>query len=435
MTNEPPRPSRFSSSSPLAYEAFRAIWLAAVFSNVGTFVEDVGESWLMLSLTKDPLPVAMLTTAFTVPAFLLMMPAGVWADRWDRRKILIAAQSLQLASALVLAVTTWMGLATPAVLLGASAALGIGSAASSPAWNSLVPELVPRSLTPEAVTLNSVAFNLARAVGPAIGGLVLAAKGPAMAFFLNAVSFVAVIEVLRRYEAFKKVAERSVHVARKRRSEPLVSALFAAVRTVRATERLRAPVVAVATFGFAAASVPALLPVFAKTMIGTTAGGYGMMLGAIGVGAVSGAIALQRWRGLLHARVVVAGAMALYGVSALAMSQTRSLAPAVMLLLPAGVGWIASLSTLNALVQLAAPSHQKSRVLALYNVAFLASWSIGSSIGGAVANAIGAGATTAGAAIAVLGAAAYTARLALPTWDTQPVAGEPLATPVPASVR
>jgi MFS family permease len=432
----PPHRSDRPSASPLAYEAFRAIWLAAVFSNVGTFVQDVGESWLMQSLTKDPLPVAMLTTAFTVPSFLLMLPAGALADRLDRRKILLLAQSLQTTCAFALALATWMNWTTPAVLLLASVGLGIGSALSSPAWNSMIPEMVPRAAMAEAVTLNSVAFNIARAVGPAIGGLVLAARGPAMAFFLNAVSFLAVIEVLRRYEAFKQAAARSVQIARRRRHEPLPRALWTTVKTVAATPRLRAPVVAVAVFGFAASSIPALLPVFAKVVIGTTASGYGAMLGAIGVGAVLGAVALQRWRGVLHARTVVAGAIVMYGVATLAMSLTRSLTVAVLLLLPAGVGWIASLATCNSLVQLAAPPHQKSRVLALYNVAFLAMWSVGSGIGGAIANAIGVGATTAIAATGVIASGLFAARLRLPTWDTEPVASaEPLATPVPASVR
>jgi MFS family permease len=430
----PTRPSRFTDS-PLAHEAFRAIWLAAIFSNVGTFVQDVGESWLMLSLTHDALPVAMLTTAFTVPSLLLMMPAGVLADRWDRRRILLVAQSIQTACAFMLAVTTWLGWTTPAVLLVSSAGLGIGSALSSPAWNSIIPELVPRKLTAEAVTLNSVAFNIARAVGPALGGLVLAARGPGMAFFLNALSFLAVIEVLRRYTAFKEASARALAVARKRRGESIRRALFAAVHVVRTTGSLRAPHLAVAAFGLAAASVPALLSLFAKDVLGASATGYGMMLGAIGVGAVTGAVLLKRWRSAMQPRAVIGGAMAMYGLAALAMSTTRSLPVAVLLLLPAGVGWIASLSSLNALVQLAAPPHLKSRVLALYQVAFLASWSVGSTIGGFVANDIGVARTLTLAATCVLAAAAWSSRLALPSWDTQPVASDPLATPLPASVR
>ena len=430
-----PPPRSFLASSPLAHEAFRAIWLAAIFSNVGTFVQDVGESWLMLSLTSNPLPVAMLTTSFTVPALALTMPAGVMADRWDRRSILLFAQSVQTASALVLAVTTWLGAATPAVLLCASAGLGIGSALSSPSWNSIVPELVPRALVAEAVTLNSVAFNIARAVGPALGGLVLASRGPGMAFFLNAVSFLAVIEVLRRYDAFKAAAARGVAIARKRRAEPIRQALIAAVRAANETTGIRAALISVAAFGLAASSFPALLPVFAKVVIGTTARGYGMMLGAIGVGAVAGAFLLQRWRTTLRARGIVAGAMALYGLSVLAVSRTRSLEIAVLLLLPAGVAWISSLSSLSALVQLSAPPHVKSRILALYQLSFLTAWSIGSGIGGVAANRFGVGATVTVAGLGVLGAAALSARLPLPSWDAAPPESEPLATPAPASVR
>lgn len=423
-------------SSPLAHEAFRAIWLAAIFSNIGTFVQDVGEAWLMLSLTGNPLPVAMLTTSFTVPGMALMMPAGVLADRWDRRSILLFAQSLQTASALLLAVTTWLGATTPAVLLIASAGLGTGSALSSPSWNSIIPELVPRAAMADAVTLNSVAFNIARAVGPALGGLVLASSGPGMAFFLNALSFLAVIEVLRRYPAFKAAAARSVALSRKRRAEPILRALFAAFRAAKASEGLTAAHVSVAAFGLAAASFPALLPVFAKQVVGTTARGYGLMLGAIGVGAVLGAVLLQRWRAALHARGVVAGAMAMYGIAVLAVSRTRSLDLAIVFLLPAGVGWIASLSSLNALVQLSAPAHIKSRILALYQLAFLSAWSVGSSIGGALANRYGVGPTVTLAGFGVLCAAGLSARLALPSWDAQPApASEPIGTPLPASVR
>jgi hypothetical protein len=251
-----------------------------------------------------------------------------------------------------------------------------------------------------------------------------------MAFFLNALSFLAVIEVLRRQDGFKKASARALAIAKRRRREPIARALFAAVRIVRSTKNLRDPHIAVAAFGFTAASVPALLPVFAKFVIATNARGYGLMLGAIGVGAV----VLQRFRPFVHARPLVAGAMAMYGVSVLLMSQTRSLAIAVLLLLPAGVGWIASLSSLNALVQLSAPSHVKSRVLALYQVAFLALWSLGSALGGLLANHVGASTTLAVAAIGCLLAAVWSARLELPSWDAQPMS-DPLVTPLPASAR
>ncbi len=389
----------------------------------------------MLSLTKSPLPVAMLSTAFTVSGLVLLLPAGLLADRWDRRKILLFAQSVQTASALLLAVTTWLGWTTPAVLLVASAGLGLGSSLSSPSWNSIVPELVPRGLTAEAVTLNSVAFNIARAVGPALGGLVLAARGPGMAFFLNAVSFLAVIEVLRRYPAFRTAAERAVAVAKRRRPEPTRKALVASIHAVRKRPGLKAAHLSVSAFALAASSFPALLPVFAKTTLGTDASGYGMMLGAIGVGAVTGAVLLKWFRATFHARSVVSGGMLVYGLVMLAVSRTASLHLTVLLLLPAGVGWLSSLSSLNALVQLSAPAHVKSRILALYQMAFLTAWSIGSGIGGLLANRIGVNATISLAGLGVVAAAGFSARLALPSWDVEPDAGEPLATPLPASVR
>ena len=446
MDTPPRKASR--SSSPLAYEAFRAIWLAAIFSNVGTFVQSVGESWLMLSLTKDPLPVAMLTTAFTLPSLVLMMPAGVMADRWDRRAILLWAQGIETVSSFGLALCTAFGATTPAVLLTASVGLGIGSALSSPAWNSLVPELVPRNLTADAVTLNSVAYNIARAVGPALGGLVLAASGPAMAFFLNALSFLAVIEVLRRYPHFSAAAARS----ERRHHEPVVRALVTAFTTARRNETLRAPLLSVFAFGLAASNFPALLPVLAKTELGASASGYGSMLGAIGVGAVLGAVLLQRWRSRLPARPVVVISFAVYGAVVLAVCRLHSLLPAVLLLLPAGVGWISSLSSLNALTQLAAPVRAKSRILALYQLAFLSAWTIGSSIGGVAAGRVGVPTTLTFAGLGVLAAAALTARLPIPSWDTQSIGGEPagvvsdgvlpceparepLVTPVPASAR
>jgi MFS family permease len=428
--NAPPTPATRSPSSPLRHEAFRALWIAAIFSYIGTWVQDVGESWLMLSLTHDPLPVAMLTTAMTVPLFVLLMPAGVMADRLDRRRILLVAQGAMAVVALTLAIATTLGRTTPAVLLLASAGLGVGSALSSPAWSSLVPELVPRSETAEAVTLNSVAFNIARALGPALGGLVLAARGPATAFFLNAVSFLAVIEVVRRYDEFKQVSARA---GKRRRPEPLRTALAAAFHQVKASPKLRAMHWAVMAFAVAAASVPALLPVFAKTILKTDGRGYGLLLGALGTGAVIAAVMLKRLREGLRARTLVAGAMALYGTSILAMSQTRSLPVAVLLLVPAGMGWLGSLATLNALVQLSAPSWVKSRVIALYNLSFYVAWSLGATLGGSVAGRIGVPFTIALAAAGTLGAAAFSARLTLPSYDD--IAHEVTSTPAPVSVR
>ena len=421
---------------PLRNGAFRALWVAATFSYVGTWVQDVGESWLMLSLTRSPLPVAMLTTSFTLPAFMLTLPAGVLADRFDRRKILLVAQSWMALVALGLAVVAWRGWVTPAVLLFAGASLGVGAAVTSPPWQSLLPDLVPRAQTAEAVTLNSVAFNIARAVGPALGGLVLGLAGPATAFALNAASFLAVIEVLRRYPHIRAVAERA---GAARRKEPLRKAIFVAFRQVRRSSHLRALYTAVAAFGLAASGVVALLPVFAKNTLHTDARGYGVLLGAIGIGAVSAALLLRRLRASFSARRLVPGAMVVYGAAMLAMSLSRSLPLAAFLLVPAGAGWLSALSTTNALVQLNAPAWAKSRILALYQVCFLAAWSVGATLAGVLATRYGAELTMALAAVGTLGAAVVSARVRLPSYDegisNDAYESPPLSTPPPAASR
>ena len=416
---------RIPPASPLSNGAFRALWIAATFSWVGTWIQDVGESWLMLSLTRNPLLVAMLTTSFTLPAFSLMLPAGVLADRLDRRRILLFAQGWMALVSLTLALITKMGHPTPVTLLIASASLGVGSAMSSPSWQSLVPDLVPRAQTAEAVTLNSLAFNIARMVGPALGGLVLGAMGPAGAFALNAVSFLAVIEVVRRYPHIRDVSLRSGGV---RRQESLRAALFSAFREVRQSPPLRALYTSVAAFGLAASGISALLPVFAKHDLLTSARGYGALLGALGAGATLAALVLRRLRATFHVKNLVAGAMALYGLAALALSAVHSLGPAVVLLVFAGAGWLSSLSTLNALVQLNAPAWAKSRILALYQVSFLAAWSIGASVAGFIATHLDVAPAMAISAVGALAAAALSTRLQLPSYE------DPVA-PAPVSVR
>jgi MFS family permease len=427
--SSPPSPHS-SPRSALRHEAFRAVWIAAICSYVGNWLQDVGESWLMLSLTKSPLLIALVTTSFTIPAFALMLPAGVLSDRFDRRKILIASQSVLVVVAAVLAALTAFDVVTPAVILIASAAMGIGSALTTPAWQTLVPELVPRSEMPEAVTLNSVAFNIARTVGPALAGLVISMSGPAAAFALNAVSFLGVIHVLRSYPHLRAVAEKP----RSRRArESFVRAMKSALVHAHRSPSLRALYGAISAFAIAAASVPALLPMFAKDSLGANERGYGVLLGALGAGAIAGALTLRRVRPMMSPRTLVAWSMALYGVSMAAFTTTRSVAVGAILLVPAGVGWLCSLSTLNALVQLASPHWVKARTMALYQLAFLLFWSIGASIGGEIASRVGVPLTMRVAALLTIGAAAVTAFLRLPSYaDDADAAPTPLETPISA---
>ncbi|MBC8057426.1 MAG: MFS transporter, partial [Rhizobiales bacterium] len=182
--------------SPLSFPIFRALWIATVISNVGTWMHDVGAGWLMTSLSPDPLLVALVQAATTLPMFLLALPAGAMADIIDRRRMLLTAQTLGLATAALLALSTWQGLTTPYVLLAATFVLGTSAALSAPVFQAIVPELVDKSALPDAVALNSLGINISRAIGPAVGGVIVAMAGTPAVFALNAVSVLAVLGVL-----------------------------------------------------------------------------------------------------------------------------------------------------------------------------------------------------------------------------------------------
>src|SRR5262245_10211879 len=185
--------------SPLTEPLFRALWIATVASNIGTWMEDVGESWLMVSLTTSPMLVALVETAGSLPIVLLAMPAGALADVVDRRRLLLITQSWMLVSAAALGLLTLAGMVTPWLLLLLTFTLGLGTAMNGPAFQAILPEIVPRHEIPAAVTLAGVAVNVSRAVGPALGGLLVAAAGPGVVFLLNAVSFLGGMGVFYRW--------------------------------------------------------------------------------------------------------------------------------------------------------------------------------------------------------------------------------------------
>jgi MFS family permease len=188
-----------SAWSPLRQPLFRALWLAAVTSNIGTWMQSTGAVWLMTSLTPSPLMVALVQTATSLPFFLLALPAGALADVVDRRRLLLGTQGWMLTAAALLGLLTLVGTTTPWTLLALTFLLGLGTAVNTPGWQAITPDLVPRPELPAAVALGGVAVNLARAVGPALGGLIVAAAGAGAVFLLNAASFVGVMIVLYRW--------------------------------------------------------------------------------------------------------------------------------------------------------------------------------------------------------------------------------------------
>lgn len=370
--------------SPLSYPAFRLLWLSSIVTFVGSFVQNVGEAWLMMDLTKSPLPVAMLSTAFVGASLFAMLPAGILADRYDRRRVALASQLVQMAAALGMAVLSLTGHITPTALVAGVALLGLGMALGSPAWAALLPELVPRELVAEGVALNAVAFNLARAVGPAIGGVVLARFGATTSFILNAASFGVVTVALSAYRKDPLAPEPPPPSA-----APIATAFTEPWRVVSGPGDLRAVFLAMFGFTLGAGIFYALTPAFAKTTLGATPLAYGVMIGAMGAGAVAGASIMKRLRDRLAPRALVTGTMLVFAVSIACVSQVSSVPLAMALLVPAGVGWLGSFSSLQALIQLWAPVQLRARVVALYQMAHLGTWAVASAFGGTVADRVG----------------------------------------------
>lgn len=377
----PERAGAGSAYAPFRRPVFRALWLASLASNLGTWLQNVGAGWLMTGLTPSPLMVALVQVATTLPVFLLALPGGALADVVDRRRLLLLAQAWMLVAAAALAGVTALGLATPWLLLALTFALGAGFALNAPAWQAVVAELVPRAEVPAAVALNGVSMNASRAVGPAIGGAVVAAAGPAAAFLLNALSFVGVMWVLYRWD---RPSRGSAFPA-----ERLWGAMRAGVRYVRHTPPFRAVLVRAAAFVTGAGGLWALLPALARDHESWGPSAYGFLLGSLGVGAVVGTLALPRVsRAASPDRLVSAGTV-VFAAAVLAVAYTPSLWVRCALLLPVGAAWLAVLTALNSSAQALLPAWVRARALSVYLLVFFGGMAVGSAAWGAVAAPLG----------------------------------------------
>jgi len=376
------RPQSFASVwKPLREPLFRALWIAAVASNVGTWMEDVGEAWLMTSLSTSTLMVALVETAGSLPIVLLAVPSGTFADLVDRRRLLLITQAWMLIVAATLGVLTIAGVTTPWLLLILAFALGLGAAANAPAWEAITPELVSREELPAAVTLGAVAFNVARALGPALGGLLVAAFGPGAVFLLNAASFLGVIFVL--YSWRRPVAKNNLP------PEHVLGAMRAGLRYVRHTPALQAVLVRAAAFILCASALWALLPLVARRELGLTAAGYGVLLGCLGLGGVTGASFLPNVRWKISTDSLVVGATLIYAAVMIVVGYVHTVALVGGSIFFGGIAWIALLSTFNVAAQTATAAWVRARVLGVYMLAFFGGFAIGSAMWGWIAGRAG----------------------------------------------
>jgi MFS family permease/quinol monooxygenase YgiN len=370
-----------SAWSPLRQPVFRSLWMAAVASNIGTWMHDVGAVWLMTSLTPSPIMVALMQTATSLPFFLLALPAGALADIVDRRRLLLLMQGWMLIAAALLGILTLIGAITPWLLLAFTFALGMGAAMTTPAWQAITPELVSREELPTAVALSGVGINLARAIGPALGGLIVAGAGSQAVFWLNAASFVGVMLVLYRWQHSPRQSALP--------AEHVLGAMRAGVRYIRHAPAVCAVLMRAGLFILCGSAVWALLPLVARRELGLDALGYGGLLGSMGAGAIAGAFVLPKVRQRVVVDRLVAGATAVFAVVTLALASLRELWGLWVVMFAGGVAWIALMSSFNVAAQAAVPPWVRARGLAVYLLVFQGGMAAGSVLWGAVAARLG----------------------------------------------
>lgn len=357
---------------------FRSVWIASLFSNFGSLIQSVGASWMMLSIAHSRDMVALVQTSVTLPLTLLSLVAGAMADNLDRRKVMLSAQIFMLVMSLGLAICTWTGAITPWLLLLFTFSIGCGGAFNNPAWQASVGEMVPRGQLAGAVALNSMGFNIARSVGPAIGGIIVAAAGPAVAFCINATTYTGLIGVLARW--------RPVVAPRILPRESLGLAITAGLRYVRMSPAILRVLVRGALYGFGSSGIMALLPIIAKELLAGGALTYGLLSGAFGIGAVAGAMSITWARQRLRTETIIRIASIGTAIAAGIIGISSYIALTMLVLAIAGAAWVVALSTFNVSVQLSTPRWVLARALSIYQTATFGGMAVGSWLLGVLAD-------------------------------------------------
>jgi MFS family permease len=368
---------------PLSVPLFRDLWLASIVSNLGGWMQDTAGTWLMTVLTPSPLLIALMQTAASLPVVILGLLAGATADIFDRRRLLIFWQAWMLTAVAILSVLTFFDIISPWILLILTFLLNIGTAMNSPAWQAIVPEVIPRAQLPDAISLNSAGFNLARALGPALGGLAIAlfahaTTGAASTFLLNSLSFVGVIVVLYRWQRnplFKSALP----------SERIHGSVRAGIRYIRYAPMLQAAFMRTLIFTLFVSAVWALLAVVARNDLHQGAMGYGILNGSMGFGAVIGATNLPRVRRVLSADKIIASSTAVFVATLAVLALVKVPLIIIPMLIAGGFAWTSAMSTLNLAVQMSVPAWVQARALGAYQMIFAGGMALGGVIWGYIA--------------------------------------------------
>jgi MFS family permease len=379
-----PKSSKLSAdgiTAPLRYPTFRRIWLASLLSNLGILIQGVGAAWAMTQMTSSADKVALVQTALMLPIMLISMPAGAIADMHDRRIVALVALSISLIGATTLTALAWLNLVNPNLLLMLCFVVGSGMALMGPAWQSSVSEQVPSETLPAAVALNGISYNIARSMGPAIGGIVVATAGAVAAFALNAVLYLPLMVALL---AWKRVAEPS-RLPRERLNRAMVSG----VRYITNSPSIKIVLTRTMVTGLIGGSILALMPLVTRELLHGGAQTFGIMLGAFGLGAVIGALNIGELRKRMSGEAAIrACALSMGGaIAAVALSHQPVLTAAALVV--AGAVWMMAVALFNIGVQLSAPRWVAGRSLAAYQAAISGGIAIGSWLWGHLTDAAG----------------------------------------------
>jgi MFS family permease len=379
-----------SAWAPLGEPLFRSLWIAAVVSYTGTWMQNVGAGWLMTQLSDSPLMVSLVQAASAIPVFVAVLPAGALADMVDRRRLLLFTQSWMIVAAAALGVLTLLHATGPWMLLAFTFLLGIGAVMNDPAWQAITPDVVSPAQHSSAVALNSAGFNVARAAGPALGGLIVAAAGAGWSFLLNAASFSGVMYFLYNWKS---------HAHEATATRGIGDAIREGFLYVRGAPQVRSVLIRTGAFSIGAASLLALLPVICQPH---GAQGYGFLLTCFGVGALSGAAILPRMKLQYSVDGLVAGATLLFAAMTFLAGQVHIFEWLCLVLFTAGTAWIGILACFNVVAQTMCPSWMRARALSMYLFVLQGGMALGSAIWGELAARQGVPAALAWSALAMV---------------------------------
>ena len=419
MTEEPaarPKPSS-SPFAPFRWPTFRNIWIASLTSALGSMIQMTAAAWLMTELTPSHLLVALVQASVTIPVLALALFAGVIADNYDRRRVMLAANLWMLVLSAALAALAWAEMIDPFSLLFFTMAIGAGFALNGPSWQASVRQMVPREDLPQAISLNTIAYNAARSVGPAIGGVLLSIWGPSTAFTINALSYLALVYILVRWKP-----EPAARGPRHR----LGPAISAGLRFAVSSSPVRRVLLRALMFGFGIIAFQALLPLVAKEQLRGSEIAFGLMFGAFGVGSVLTAVWIAGIRRRFGPEAIVSFAGAIAACATALLALAPNIAVAMVAAFLAGCGHVSAMTSLNVSIQMRSPDELLGRSLSIFQAMIFGGMALGAAVWGTLSDYIGTPA-------ALLGSAGWllVTVIVMRTLAPMPGIGEGHASPAP----